>query len=74
MLESKIDIGDPIIDDPIMKLIRKLNLEGQAREQKSDIDCPECKTNLPSRAPFFGWDNEKGTAVYYCTICEVEFY
>lgn len=54
-------------------LSRKMFIDNEAKREGSDIQCPQCRTYLPHRLPFFDWDNRTETASYYCTLCNYEF-
>lgn len=54
-------------------LFRKTIINNEAEKEGSDIQCPQCRTYLPHRLPFFDWDNRTETAFYYCTLCKYEF-
>ncbi len=78
-LEGKDGIN---LDDSVVKLFRKIMLESAAEEQKSDLYCPECHTNLPYTPMTVGQEPDGFDAnynltkkiVYRCTLCEIDFH
>ena len=80
--EEKIKTEEGInLDDPFVKLFRKVMLEHAAKNEKSDLYCPQCKTNLPYTnmtvaTVHDGFDanfNPVGKTKYFCTLCEIYF-
>ncbi|MFH0752263.1 MAG: hypothetical protein V1914_01565 [archaeon] len=61
------------LEEKALNIFRRVTLEVEANKECSEIYCPKCELNLPSRYPFFGWDNGVGKPSYYCPICDLEF-
>ena len=69
------------LDDPIVKLFRKVMLESIAREEKSDLYCSHCGTNLPYNRITVGYVangvdanfNPVKKLEYFCTLCQKPF-
>lgn len=69
--------------DPLINFFRRLELEKLAKEQNSDLYCPYCRTNLPYNKMTVGQEcsgefDADGRpliqTIYFCTICEKNFY
>ena len=64
------------LDDPIVKLFRRVMLESIAREQGETTRCPGCDVLLPlTEMTIFRKLNRDGTIELkrFCTLCECEF-
>ena len=82
-IDDKLETENGInLDNPIVRLFRRKQLEAAATEQGSDLYCPECEVNLPI-TPMTVNKEQDGTDAnmnpsyktsYYCTICEKHFY
>lgn len=81
-LEAQLETENGLnLEHPLVLLFRKLELERIAKEQKSDLYCPKCGTNLPynqmtvARIPD-GTDanyNPVYKQGYFCTLCQEYF-
>jgi hypothetical protein len=64
-------------EHPLVKLNRRLSLELQAKEQKSDLYCTTCDANLPIRhLTTYGPVEVKGESFdkHFCSLCQKDFY
>jgi len=84
MPEESVDDKAIDLDDPLVILFRKVMLEQIAKEQKSDLYCSHCSTNLPYTHMTIGPVIEEavdgnGNPIkisfdYFCTLCQKGFY
>jgi hypothetical protein len=67
------------LDDPIVMIFRRMMLEKEAKMRGSNLYCPKCKTHLPERHPFIGFEGSddlnfrKEEKTYYCGLCDEYF-
>jgi hypothetical protein len=76
-IENSVDIN---LDDPLVMIFRMMMLEKEAKMHGSDLYCPKCKTNLPQRHPFIGFEGTddwtskpEESKTYYCGLCDEYF-
>ncbi|MFH1248722.1 MAG: hypothetical protein V1660_01060 [archaeon] len=67
------------IDDPLVMIFRMMMLEKEAKNERSDLYCPKCNTNLPKRPPFLDFSGTDCYIIaqenrnYYCGLCDEYF-